>query len=373
MSDFNLLQDRPVGEARHKAVYTFIFGDYDSLKPPAVLTPGWDYICFTDDPTLRSDVWDVRLSARDQGDIRLGNKKYAGKHKILFHRYLKDYDLSLSMAADVELNCNLDDLMRNYFRDGDDMMICRHDVRDCIYDEAEVCKTLALDDPERVDEQMQRYRGLGYPAHNGLYSSGIIARWHDRPNVQEMTELWWQEYLAGSRRDQLSLPFALWRSVPIKISVVDYDQQFLRDANFIVHPHKPRNHFHGTQIRFSADSTNGRRRLLILIGAGADYIGQVDEANRYGIRGWAADRNRLNTSIIVSLYEGNECIVTLLADKPRPDVGAHLGDNGLHGFTIPLPKNLKDGRVHNISVRFETSGRALTIAATEVTSPGSPS
>lgn len=357
---------QPYRKPERKAVYTFIFGDYDHLKSPAILTPGWDYICFTDDANIRSDVWDVRVSSREPGDLCLGNKKYAGKHKILFHRYLKGYDLSLSIAADIELNCNLDDLMRVHFPDGDDIMICRHDVRDCIYDEAEVCKAFARDDPERIDRQMRRYRALGYPAHNGLYTAGVIARRHDRPNVQQMCELWWQECLAGSRRDQLSLPFALWSSPPIRISAIDYQQQFHGDANFILHPHKPRNHFHGTQIKFKAGGKNGRKRLPSLIGAGEDWVGHVDEANRYGIRGWAADRNRLNTSITVSLYDKRKCLITVLADQARPDVGTLLGDNGLHGFTIPLPKTLRDGAAHTLSVRFETSKRELTVAANKI-------
>ena len=32
-----------------KVAYTYIIGNYDSLKEPSVITEGWDYICFTDD------------------------------------------------------------------------------------------------------------------------------------------------------------------------------------------------------------------------------------------------------------------------------------------------------------------------------------
>src|SRR5215472_2364503 len=103
-----------------KAAYTFIFGDYDDLKAPSIITPGWDYICFTDDPTLRSDVWDVRLSARRRSYRRLEPKKFAMKHMILFHQFVNEYDLSLSVSANVELNCDLDSLMEEQFRASDD-------------------------------------------------------------------------------------------------------------------------------------------------------------------------------------------------------------------------------------------------------------
>src|SRR5438132_13257963 len=175
MNIFGFIQRKRNGKAKRKAVYTFIFGDYDDLKSPAIITPGWNHICFTDDPTLRSDVWDVRLSPRRRSDRHLEPKKYATKHKILFHRYLRGYDLSLSIDANLELNCNLDDFMREHFRADDDMMIC-HRPLDCIYDDAELSKRRLLDNPARIDAQVQRYRAARCPAHNGTSSSRISAR-----------------------------------------------------------------------------------------------------------------------------------------------------------------------------------------------------
>ncbi len=123
MNLLKILRKRPERSTR-KAVYTFNFGDYDELKPPAIVTPGWDYICFTDDAGLRSDIWDVRLSPRTAEDRLLDNKRFASKHMILSHQYLPGYDFSLSLGAQLELNCNLDSLMQEHFRAGDDLMIC---------------------------------------------------------------------------------------------------------------------------------------------------------------------------------------------------------------------------------------------------------
>jgi len=355
------IQRKRVDDAKRKAVYTFIFGDYDDLKSPTIITPGWDYICFTDDPTLRSDVWEVRLSPRGRSDRQLEQKKYAMKHMILFHRYLKGYDLSLSIGAQLELNCNLDDLMREHFQASDDMMICRHEERDCIYDEAEVCRALVLDQPERIDAQMHRYRAIGYPAHNGLYTTLIIARWHDRRNVRAMCDLWWEEYRRGSRRDQLSLNYAIWKSAPIRISAIDFAQQFVIKRNFNICPHKWRIRLDATHIELKTSDENLVSDGEPLNSPGTDYIGFVDSADCYAIRGWAADRNRLNTPISVSLYDGDTLITTLLASQPRSDVNTYLGDNGPHGFSIPIPASLRDEAAHTISIRFETSNINLTV------------
>ncbi|MGZ5437417.1 MAG: glycosyltransferase domain-containing protein [Pyrinomonadaceae bacterium] len=352
------LRKRPERLTR-KAVYTFIFGDYDELKPPAIVTPGWDYICFTDDAELRSDIWDVRLSRRTAEDRLLDNKRFASKHTILSHQYLPEYDFSLSLGAQLELNCNLDSLMQEHFRAGDDMMIC-YCERECVYDEAEWCKRRLRDDPARIDAQMQRYHTEGYPARNGLYMSGIIARWHDRASVQAMCDLWWEEHRRGSRRDQLSLSYAIWKSEPIKISALDYGEQFFERRNFITHPHKRGMDFGGANVKFDISAASETTRRCW---PGRDYVGHVDAVHCDRIVGWAADRARLNASIQVSLYDGGSLIATTPAELARPDVGAYLGDDGRHGFTIPVPADLKDGAAHEISVRFEGTDINLIVNA----------
>jgi hypothetical protein len=220
-----------------KAVYTFIFGNYDTLKTPTVMTDGWDYICFTDNANLQSNVWDVRQSIRGPEDLGLENKKFASKHKILFDTYLSDYDLSISVDGHLQINCDLDQLVAENFKPESDMMICRHPVRDCIYDEADVCKALGKDDPSRIDEHMRRYRGSGYPAHNGLYSAKVIGRRHDRSDLRKMCKVWFAEVKQGSRREQLSLNYAIWKSARLQIAEGDFRRQYLRDRKFIVHAH----------------------------------------------------------------------------------------------------------------------------------------
>ena len=65
----------------------------------------------------------------------------------------------------------------------------------------------------------------------------------------------------------------------------------------------------------------------------------------------------------------------------RPDVGTFLGDNGLHGFSIPTPNSLKNG-THSIHVKFEStiselsgSPRSLTCVINPLVNsllPGNP-
>src|SRR5947209_4369536 len=89
--------------------------------------------------------------------------------------------------------------------------------------------------------------------------------------------------------------------------------------------------------------------------AAPNYQGHFDAADCNTITGWAADTNRPNTPINVSIFDGPTLLTTVLANLPRPDVGSVLGDNGLHGFTIPFPPSLKDTHHHTLALRFEST------------------
>ncbi|HEU4833526.1 MAG TPA: Calx-beta domain-containing protein [Pyrinomonadaceae bacterium] len=99
------------------------------------------------------------------------------------------------------------------------------------------------------------------------------------------------------------------------------------------------------------------------------YEGWVDVADCDSIIGWAADRNRLNTSITVGIYDGDTPVTTLLASDLRSDVGAYLGDNGKHGFAIATPQQFKDGLPHTLRVRFESGTTELSASPRTISCP----
>jgi hypothetical protein len=102
------------------------------------------------------------------------------------------------------------------------------------------------------------------------------------------------------------------------------------------------------------------------------YEGYLDEASCDVIFGWAADRNRLNTAVSVDIYDGGNKIATVTADQPRSDVGAYLGDNGLHGFALATPAQLKDGLSHMVTVKFTGTNADLFLTPQSVTCEGVP-
>jgi hypothetical protein len=86
--------------------------------------------------------------------------------------------------------------------------------------------------------------------------------------------------------------------------------------------------------------------------APANYEGNLDAANCQGIVGWAWDKNQPNAPLRLDIYDLETKVDTVTASAVRDDlVTAHKG-NGAHGFTIPTPARLKDGKPHYIWLAF---------------------
>lgn len=86
--------------------------------------------------------------------------------------------------------------------------------------------------------------------------------------------------------------------------------------------------------------------------APANYEGNLDAANCEGIVGWAWDRNQPNTPLRVDIYDGETKLDTVTASSLRQDLVAARKGNGAHGFVLPTPARLKDGKPHSIWLGF---------------------
>lgn len=210
-------------------VYSAIIGGYDEIKDPAYVNPEFDYIMFTDNPEMKSDVWQIRLVDHPEG---LDNVRLARRIKILGHEYLQGYDYSIWVDGKLEI---MDDLKRyiNEYKKEQPILCFNHYMNDCIYQEAETCKALGKDGADIIDRQMEKYRSEGYPEKNGQVESGIIVRQIHDEKVIAVMELWWKQVLNYSRRDQLSFNYACWKCdfVYDSTDLYIYDNEYVRFYN----------------------------------------------------------------------------------------------------------------------------------------------
>jgi alginate O-acetyltransferase complex protein AlgJ len=84
--------------------------------------------------------------------------------------------------------------------------------------------------------------------------------------------------------------------------------------------------------------------------------------NCAGTMGWAWDKNRPDQSIKVDIYDGYQPLQTIMAGAFQREI-LDLGiGNGRHVFSYPLPPQLKDGKPHEIRVRF--AGTSIDLQGT---------
>ena len=173
-------------------VYTVITNDYDTLKEPTVVTPGWEYICFSD-VERRSDIWDCGITEKTQREVKIMGWHELGEQPALY------------IDGSIEITGNLDNFMRAI---RGDFSLWKHPDRDCIFEEADAVVKLRGQDRNRVDEQMKRYEAI--PRHWGLGQTGIMFRDFGVEWVRALSYMWYQEVRQGVSRDQLSLSYLSW-------------------------------------------------------------------------------------------------------------------------------------------------------------------
>jgi GT2 family glycosyltransferase len=200
-------ESRPIATTTPCVVYTAITGARDTLKDPLFVPPGWRFVCFTDSPGMRSNIWDVRPVrwTSPDGDPR----RTARWHKINAHLLFPEDEVSIWADASVQATGDWRQLL--WYLGSFGLATYEHYMRDCAYSEAAECIRLGLDDPMLIMPQVERYRELGYPEHNGLFETSILLRRHTEPRMIKFAELWWDEIMRGSKRDQISANYAAWR------------------------------------------------------------------------------------------------------------------------------------------------------------------
>jgi len=188
-------------------VYTALFGDYDDLIEPKEKFEGCDFICFTDQKHLTSDVWEIRLIEECDLPPNMMNRKY----KILPHLFLSEYEWSLYVDANIAIVGNPLELANKYLSKYD-MAVPKHFARECVYDEARECVILGKTKYEEAMCQMNKYKNEGFPAKFGLGENNIIYRRHNSEKIKKIMNEWWMEIKTQTQRDQLSLAYVLWKN-----------------------------------------------------------------------------------------------------------------------------------------------------------------
>lgn len=185
-------------------IYTAIFGGYDKLKQPRVEQSA--EMIFLTDQEQNGRAWNTRLCER-VSESNARNARWAKTHP-------PEADVSIWIDGSLELLKDVGAMALDLLGDADIAMY-HHPQRDCVYEECKACVYHQKDDKSIMLEQMTRYRLIGFPEKTGLVASGMVVRRHNSL-IESLNNDWWNEIENGSKRDQLSFNFCLWKNPQVK-------------------------------------------------------------------------------------------------------------------------------------------------------------
>jgi hypothetical protein len=192
-----------------RAVYTTLFGNYDSLAN-CPLSTGIDFILFTDVPDLPFGNWEVRLCKDYTGCKEIGLNWLKNRYfKMHPHIILHEYDQTLYIDANIVLLSDPSSLFDKYLSTSD-IAIPPHLDRRNIVDELDECLRSGKVTTQEFEfiTQRIRYYSNRFPILDTMTENSVILR-RNTPAIEKAMNVWWEETLNGVNRDQISLSYAL--------------------------------------------------------------------------------------------------------------------------------------------------------------------
>ena len=192
----------------NKVIYTCITGGYDTPTDNFKKKEDFDYILFSDKP-IQTNCWQNKVLDFEDLDF-ISDVRKQRYVKIEAHKFLSEYDFSVY----VDANTIIDNKLYDYIINNSEAPITfkKHPECDCVYKELDRVVLYQKESKKNSDVIKARYLKEGMPFNYGLYESNIIIRYHNNKTVIKLMDVWWNELIMNSHRDQLSLTYAIWKS-----------------------------------------------------------------------------------------------------------------------------------------------------------------
>lgn len=192
------------------AVYTCIVGDYDELQEPLSISPECDYFVISDKKPEGNTVFrhiDIKTVLPEYITDNVRKNRYC---KINAHKIFPQYRYSIYFDGNIRLKgtivrciselpkTRLTTICPNYWKS--------------IYREMISILQNGRDDADLVKKQAETYWLEGMPDDYGCLICAILIREHNNPVCKKIMKEWWSQLEQFSRRDQISLPYILWKN-----------------------------------------------------------------------------------------------------------------------------------------------------------------
>ena len=221
----NLLEIANKGKDKKEiAVYTCVTNKYDVPVFPNEVPKKVALYCFLDQITHDA------ISKQDHVNYiivpesiknRLGNKT-ARAYKILGHRLFKNFEHNIWIDGNMTFTGSFLTAVKTLGTKR--LMLFKHPFREDVYMEGNACVRLKKDTIDKVIEQVQKYKKLGF-SEKSLMETGVLVRKTRDEELIALMETWWREVFNESHRDQISLPYVLKETGFEKMLVLENEKR----------------------------------------------------------------------------------------------------------------------------------------------------
>jgi hypothetical protein len=194
-------------------IYTCVTGNYDWVFSPIWQQEGVKYICFTDNRRMKDPAWDFREIPKECHGF--DNSTVNRFCKFFPWKILPPHTWSIYIDANVRLLSDPRPLIKMVEKTGVSIAIPRHPTRSDPWQEGLACvkrKKIQGEMLSILESQLKRYEESGLKQNCGLTENNVIIRTGTEYYLNNTMQLWWNEFTSGVARDQISLPFVLFKS-----------------------------------------------------------------------------------------------------------------------------------------------------------------
>ncbi len=227
IKEYNSVKKQP-----RVAVFSAISGGYENIKLPQVLNPSFDYFLYTDTPARGSGIFQIRPMPYFHEDATR-RARYVKTHA---HHLLPDYDYAIWIDANIMTLKDIMPMFEEFKRSKKPVAAIRHPLRSSIYEEVKECVKRSKDDTDLILAQAEHYKKLKFDCDD-LVESGFMMFDLKNKKTSAFLDTWWAELDTYSRRDQLSLPYALHKNKVVWHSLMNKGFDVRNHPDFVLVPH----------------------------------------------------------------------------------------------------------------------------------------
>ena len=215
-------------ENKKIAFVTAISGNYEDLKVPEFFDFEIDYFIFTDDESLKvfKPFKKIVLNKFEVDPTRIARWVKLNHYKVL--NLIGDYEFVIWVDSNLLVRNSLVPYVELLRRNQTDLGMFKHPARTSLKQEVEACQRLNKDSIIDLDEQYNAYKSQ-YDIEEinkiPVIETNVYVANIKNENVINLFFDWYQDLFRYTRRDQLSLPVALYKNKNIRLTYLEKSQE----------------------------------------------------------------------------------------------------------------------------------------------------